>query len=314
MEFAAFAFICVVWGSTFIATERASHALGPVGIGIGRLLGGTAVLTVLWLARHRGYRIPRRDWPALFVYTLTVVTAYVVQPYVLEQGFGHSFFSAMVALIPLMTIATSVPLLNVRPTPRELFGVVGGFACIILLLSDGFNRGMSPGLVALALMIPLCSAIGNPLVKRSLSHVPSLPITAASLGWAGLMLVPLECFPQSLASAGLAGPPVPHDLPVVIWAMVFLTIVGTALSTLAFIWLVMRRGPLFPSMTTYIVPIIGLLWGRYDHEAITSRQLVAMAGVLLMVGVVQLRRGRKASITRVVVPVRQPVRVAREAA
>ena len=96
--------------------------------------------------------------------------------------------------------------------------------------------------------------------------------------------------------------------------MLFLTVVGTALSTLAFMWLVMRRGPLFPSMTTYIVPLVGLLWGRYDHEAITPRQLVAMLGVLAMVAVVQLGGRRR---TRLVVRTQsafEPARAAREAA
>src|SRR5882724_8098106 len=287
MDFAAFAFICIVWGSSFIATERASHALGPVGIGVWRLLGGTAVLAVLWLIHHRSFRLSRRDWPALLLYTLTVAVPYVVQPYVLEQGFGHSFFSAMVALIPLMTIVASIAILGIRPSSREIAGVLGGLVCIVLLLMDGFDRGMSLRLVGLALVIPLCSAIGNPLVKRTLSHVPALPVTAASLGCAGMLLVPVEFFPGTLSNIGLDGPAAPHDLPIVVGAMLFLTIVGTALSTLAFMWVVMRRGPLFPSMTTYIVPLVGLLWGRYDHEAITTRQLVAMAGVIAMVALVQ---------------------------
>jgi drug/metabolite transporter (DMT)-like permease len=313
MDLFAFAFICIVWGSTFIATERASHALGPVGIGVWRLLGGTAVLAVLWVFHHRSFRLSRNDWPALLVYTVTVAVPYVVQPYVLEQGFGHSFFSAMVALIPLMTIVSSVPILGQRPTGWQLVGVLGGLVCIVLLLMDGFDRGMSLRLVGLALLIPLGSAIGNPYVKRQLSHVPALPLTAASLGCAGLMLAPLEFFPATLAKYGLDGPTAPHDLPVVVGAMLFLTTVGTALSTMAFMWLVIRRGPLFPSMTTYIVPIIGLLWGRYDHEAISTQQLVAMAGTLLMVGLVQFGTDRRPELT-IAAPTAEPLLSPREAA
>ena len=113
------------------------------------------------------------------------------------------------------------------------------------------------------------------------------------------MLVPMELFPVTLTKFGLDGPTAPHDLPVVIGAILFLTVVGTALSTLAFMWLVIRRGPLFPSMTTYIVPLVGLLWGRYDHETITPRQLVAMAGVLLMVGLVQFGSDRRPRLATV---------------
>jgi drug/metabolite transporter (DMT)-like permease len=314
MDLLAFAFICLVWGSSFIATERASHALGPVGIGIWRLLGGTLVLAVLWAIHHRNFRVSRCDWPALLVYTMTVAVPYVLQPYVLEQGFGHSFFSAMVALIPLMTIASSVPILGIRPSGREIAGVLGGLVCIVLLLMDGFDRGMSLRLVGMALLIPLGSAIGNPLVKRQLSHVPALPLTAASLACAGMILVPMECFPAMLTKVGLDGPAAPHDLPIVVGAMLFLTVVGTALSTLAFMWLVIRRGPLFPSMTTYIVPLVGLLWGRYDHEVITPRQLAAMAGVIAMVALVQLGTDKRPKLTVAATSSVKPMLEPREAA
>jgi drug/metabolite transporter (DMT)-like permease len=314
MDLFAFAFICLVWGSSFIATERASHALGPVGIGVWRLFGGALVLLLLWAIHHRTYRVTRRDWPALMLFTLSVAIPYVIQPYVLEQGFGHSFFAAMVALIPLMTILASVPILNIWPTGRQVIGVLGGLACIVLLLMDGFDRGMSVRLIGLALLIPLCSAIGNAFVKRQLQHVPALPLTAASLTCAGLMLLPFEVFPTSLTKLDLAGPAVPHDLPLVIWSMLFLTVVGTAISTMAYMWLVLRRGPLYPGMTTYIVPLVALLWGRYDHETITPRQLVAMAGVLVMVGLVQFTGVRRPRFSIGVPQAVEPALGPREAA
>ncbi|MFO0790481.1 MAG: hypothetical protein U0805_13585 [Pirellulales bacterium] len=55
-------------------------------------------------------------------------------------------------------------------------------------------------------------------------------------------------------------------------------------AVLLFNWLVVKEGPLFAGMVTYVVPTVALVWGA-DGETITSRQLVAMAGVLAMVGV-----------------------------
>jgi hypothetical protein len=40
-------------------------------------------------------------------------------------------------------------------------------------------------------------------------------------------------------------------------------------------------------MVTYVVPTLALVWGAVDGEVITSRQLLAMAGVLGMVALVQ---------------------------
>ena len=40
-------------------------------------------------------------------------------------------------------------------------------------------------------------------------------------------------------------------------------------------------------MVTYVVPTLALVWGAVDGEVITTRQLLAMAGVLGMVALVQ---------------------------
>jgi len=53
------------------------------------------------------------------------------------------------------------------------------------------------------------------------------------------------------------------------------------------IWLIVTKGPLFAGMVTYVVPTLALVWGALDGEVITSRQLLAMAGVLSMVALVQ---------------------------
>ena len=71
--------------------------------------------------------------------------------------------------------------------------------------------------------------------------------------------------------------------------LLLLGVVGSGVSTMAYIWLVLKRGPLFAGMTTYVVPVIALLWGTLDHEAISGQQAMAIAGVLGMVALVQTK-------------------------
>ena len=66
-----------------------------------------------------------------------------------------------------------------------------------------------------------------------------------------------------------------------------LGVVGSGISTMVFVWMILKKGPLFAGMTTYVVPVLALLWGLADGETITPRQLVAIAGVLFMVALVQ---------------------------
>ena len=93
MAYLAFVFVCCVWGTTFILMERVSHALGPVEIGIWRLLTAAAALGVIWWFKRDVYRLDRRYIARDLVLALVAnVPPYVTQPYVLAQGYGHSFF------------------------------------------------------------------------------------------------------------------------------------------------------------------------------------------------------------------------------
>lgn len=288
MPYLAFLFICCVWGGSFILMERASHALGPVTIGVCRLLGGAAVLGLYWLWKGRRTKITPAEWGHIAVVAvLANAWPFVVQPYTMVQAGEHAYFGMMVALVPLATIVASAALLGVWPTRRQLLGVLGGLLCMGLVVEDGARRGISGGLLALALTVPLSYAIGNTYVKWKLAHLPALPTTTLFLAVGGLLLLPLKLFPASLSSWGLAGPAQPADWPLAIAAIVFLSAIGTGVAILLFVDLINKQGPLFAGMVTYVVPMLALFWGQYDNERLTTQQLVAMAGVLAMVALVQ---------------------------
>lgn len=290
MAHLAFCFCCFVWGTSFILLERVTHVMGPVDIAIWRLFSGAAVVGMCWWFKRGEYRMSGRDLFLISIASLLfTVPTQVIQAYVLEQGFGHGFFGTMVAAIPLLTILVSVPMLGVRPTRRELFGVLGGLACIFLLVEEGVNRGMSPGLLALTMIIPLSSALSNTFYKWRLPHVPAAPLTTMILIVSGLALLPLEASPQLMSSLSIGAPTGTNVSPGAVTYLLLLGVVGSGVSTMAYIWLVLERGPLFAGMTTYVVPVIALLWGTLDHEAISVQQAMAIAGVLGMVALVQTK-------------------------
>ena len=73
-----------------------------------------------------------------------------------------------------------------------------------------------------------------------------------------------------------------------ILAVATLGVVGTGLATFMFNRLVQEQGPLFAAMTTNLVPVGAILWGLADGEQITTVQVVALFGLLVMVTYVQL--------------------------
>jgi drug/metabolite transporter (DMT)-like permease len=284
----AFLFCCVVWGTSFILLERVARVMGPVEIGIWRLLCGSAIVGFFWWLKRDSYRVTGRDLALIAVSSLLFTAPpQIIQAYVLEQGFGHGFFGTMVAAIPLLTILVSIPMLGVRPTKRELAGVLGGLGCIYLLVADGMQRGMSLGLLALTMLIPLSSAVSNTFYKWKLPHVPAAPLTSLILIVSAFGLMPLQATPGMLATLHVAAPTGATVSPDAVVYLLLLGLVGSGVSSMTYIWLVLKRGPLFAGMTTYVVPVVALLWGTLDHETISGQQIAAIAGVLIMVAIVQ---------------------------
>jgi hypothetical protein len=111
------------------------------------------------------------------------------------------------------------------------------------------HRGMSPGLLALTLIIPLSGAMSNTFIKWRLPHVPAAPLTTMILILvvAGLALVPLQLSPRVMAAWHIGPPTEAVVTPEAVVFLLLLGVVGSGVSTMVFIWLVLQRGPLFGS-------------------------------------------------------------------
>jgi drug/metabolite transporter (DMT)-like permease len=151
---------------------------------------------------------------------------------------------------------------------------------------------MGLGFLALAFIIPLTSAVGSTFIKWKLSHVPAVPLSASFLGVAGLSLAPLEFFPQQLAAWHLDTPANATPSLQAFALLVLLGVIGTGISTSVFVWMIDKKGPLFAGMTTYVVPLLALLWGHFDKERISTSQLIAMVAIFSMVALVQFDPAR----------------------
>jgi drug/metabolite transporter (DMT)-like permease len=288
MPYLLFLFICMVWGGSFILMDRASLAVGPLAIGLCRLLGGAVFLGLYALARRHSLRVARRDWlHVLFVGVVANAYPFVIQPYVMARAGEHAYFGMMVTLVPLATILASIPLLGIWPTWRQTVGVLAGLACIGVVVVDGLAREISPGLILLALTVPISYAVGNTYIRWKLPHMAPLALTFAFLTLGGAVVLPLQFSTAALAALDMQGPAEPSGWVLALVALMFLAVVSTGIAVLIFIHLVQTQGPLFAGMVTYVVPVAALAWGQFDEELLTSRQLVAMAGILASVAVVQ---------------------------
>jgi drug/metabolite transporter (DMT)-like permease len=107
-----------------------------------------------------------------------------------------------------------------------------------------------------------------------------------------MSLAPLEFSQPAMDALHLARPTA--EPTAFTWLSLFLlAAIGSGISTAVFVWMINARGPLFAGMTTYVVPVLSLLWGLLDHERISMQQMLAIVGVLAMVALVQSESSRE---------------------
>ncbi|MEX0867747.1 MAG: DMT family transporter [Pirellulales bacterium] len=286
MAYFYFLFICAVWGSNFLLMKYALLAFGPISVGACRVVGGAITLAAVWYVHHRQW--PALDGhlrPMLFVVAMGYIWPFTMQPYLIGIH-GSGFIGMMVCLVPLLTIVVSVPMLHVWPSPRQLIGVVGGFACMALIAKDGSVRNVPWYDLLLAISVPLNYAISNTYIKKRFSKLPPLAMALLALTITSGVLLPLAV---GLNVAGSESVAVTAALPLAVTAAIVLGILGTGVTQLFFMKLVQEQGPLFAGMVTYLIPVIAVLLGWLNGEAVTRYQAFALVGVLLMVGVVQYK-------------------------
>lgn len=290
VHYLLFIALCLIWGSSFILMKKAAISFGPLTIAGLRCVIGALLLAGVWGFWRRDTPPRRSQVPWLL---LTVILGYgypySVQPYLVARH-GSGFIGMMVSFVPLLTILASMPLLRVFPTRWQLLGVLGGLGCIGVVMADGFQRSVPAAQLVMAVSVPASYALANTLIKQRLSDIAPLMLALLGTSLSGLFVAPAGFVLEPVAGGSA------------FWfsvaCLVALGLFGTGVATVMFFKLIQDQGPLFAGLVTYIVPFGALLWGWADAEQVTGLQLMALAGVLVMVAIVQVDVARQAARAR----------------
>jgi drug/metabolite transporter (DMT)-like permease len=285
VDHALFLLFCAIAGSSFILMKKAALSFGPLTIAGLRCLCAVLVLAGLWRWMPTPRMPSRREAPWVMVLAaLGYAYPFAMMPYLVSRH-GSGFIGMMVCFVPLITVLISMPLLGVFPTRGQLVGVLGGLACIGVILVDGAERSVPPTHLALALSVPVGFAYTNVTTRLHLNELSPYLLTLLCVAVVALSLTPV----------GLVVEPLDRGSPFGLAAasLIALGVISTAVGLVIFFRILQRRGPLYAGMVTYLVPLGALLWGWADAEPVTVRQVSALLGVLAMVAMVQLDLARR---------------------
>lgn len=279
-----FVVVCGIWGASFLCMKKAGLVFTDLDIAATRVTLACMTLAILWAIRRTSWPFRRADVaPMLFLVGIGYIFPYLAQPYVIRHA-TSGFVATLVSLVPLITVIVSVPMLGVRPTKRQLFGVLGGLLCMIALCADKFDVVNNVVALIVGPIVPFVYAVANTYVRRRWSRTSPLALSFAATGLSAVLLLPLSVMDRP--------PHYDQGTVVAVGALALLGVFGTGVSIAIFYWLIRDRGPLYASMVAYVVPCVAMMLGWLDAERASPVHLLALGGILVMVYLVQSDRAR----------------------
>lgn len=276
---ACFAAIYLVWGSTYAAIRLAVETTPPFLMASGRF--GIAGLLLYSIARLGGSPAPTtRQWRgAAAVGTLMLVTGSGVLCWA-EQTVPSGLAAAMLATVPMWTAVLDWRLFaGPRPPTMALVGIAVGVVGVARLAGGGgAELGSLGALGPLAILAAAGSWSAGGLLSRRVDQPRSAFLAVAMQMLCGGAALAVAAGVRGEVAAALAAPPT--AVSGLAWA--YLTVVGTLITLVAYVWLLRTVRPALVSTYAFVNPVIALLVGWLALGESLTRGMAFGAGLVVV--------------------------------
>ena len=284
---AAFAMLCVIWGSTWLAIRIGLQGAPPFLAASLRfvlaaitLAGVAAVLRSRWPAN-------RTEWSlVVFVGIVLFAADYGLIYWGENNGVESGLSAVLFATFPFQTALVANTFLREEHLTLQKLGGIGlGFGGILLIFRAQIGvAGVEKAFPMLAIVLAAtCAAFAIVALKRWGHGVDPVTFNAAAMGvgaaaLAGVSLVAGERWSVPTSPEGIG-------------AIIYLALAGSVVTFVAWQWLLKQTEATLLSFVALIIPIVALLLGAtLAQESFEAVDLVGAAIVLFGIYVSSSRR------------------------
>jgi len=275
------ALVCLVWGSTWVVIKFGLADLPPLtaaGIRIviaGALMGALAP----WLVQREGGG--RAPWLVVVTQGLSQFAFNYGVVYYAESFLPSGLVSVLWSTFPLMIALAGFGFSGAeRLNGGQWLGcIVALIGVVLLFVTDIASVGWDAvGVASLLLLAPASVAVSTLLIKQRAGGASSVLLNRDSMLLGGCVL---------LGGALMVERDAPRAFTwVAIGSVAYLTLFGTVFTFGVYLWLLRHLPAYLLSLTSYVVPVLALLFGAsLGGEALT---LTTLAGTALVLGGVAL--------------------------
>jgi drug/metabolite transporter (DMT)-like permease len=244
-----FAALCIIWGIPYLLIRVAVRDVSPGSLVFARTAIGALLLAPIAISRG-ALRPVLRCWRPLLAYSAIEVAI----PWLLlsdaETKLTSSLTGLLVAAVPLVGVLVArAQGTDDRVDLARGIGLTLGIGGVVALLGLDVS-GVRVGPLAEMAVVVVAYAVGPAIFSRYLAEVPGLGVVVLSLSLTALVYLPFA----------VADPPA-HLPANVVWSVIGLATICTALAFVVFFELISAIGPARATVITYVNPAVALLLG-----------------------------------------------------
>lgn len=245
----------LIWGVPYLMIKVAVEEISPALLVLARTT--LAGLLLLPIAVARGQVRPVLPyWRPVLVFAVIEICVPWLLLGVAEQRLSSSLTGLLIAAVPLVGAllawlgGAQLTGGDDRPDARRVLGLLVGLAGVGALVGFEVGGGDVWSVLALA-VVAVCYAAGPMILARWLADVPGLGVITVSLLMSAAAYLPI----------GLSHLPERMPTAAVVWSVVGLAAICTALAFVVFFALIAEVGPTRATVITYVNPAVALLLG-----------------------------------------------------
>ena len=284
----------IVWGSAFLFIELALQGITPFWLTSARIVFATILTFIIWLMRGgKLFKTEEKAWRRLGIIGI-ISTALPFQLISWGQQYVTSSFAGLaMASMPLFVLPLAYLFNTNEALDRSKFiGLIIGFLGIVILFSTDFTLGDDTSLITalgkLACILAAFCYASNSILMRKLPSIDHVGLAAVSLLIGSVWVV--------LWAITIEGPP-PNISTETLLILILLGLLPTAMANVIRIVLIREAGPVFLSITNYVVPLWAAMVGAFVLKEVLPIKFY-LAATVTMLGIYISQRKALAKLVR----------------
>jgi len=263
--------LAIIWGSSFILMKEGLKFYSSYQIAAMRI--SFSGLALIPFVNWKKLDIKRSDYKYFIIsgFLGSAIPAFLFP--LAQTRISSSLAGAINGLTPLFALIVGVIFLGVKFSRLKAFGVIFGLVgAVFLIIGQDIQFEFSH--VMMAIVATLCYGINVNIIKQKLDSYPPLLVAALPLA-----IISIAGF----AVLGYLGLNINvNDMQFIysFSATLLLAFIGTSISLIMFNRLIQQTNTVFATSVTYLIPIVALFWGLFDHEQILYNHFIGLVFIL----------------------------------